>query len=177
MKTDYQNLNLFEFFAVFFVVIGIGLTCTILFTAFNDKQQSYFISALDVFDIHEEAMSSAQSVAVMKDVPQEYFNQFYIAFSQITEISLEDLDISPDIILVAYAAMTRHPEVTSQQSQFIYNGEVAGASIDMENLSNILPPGVRLVSDLEPPNMEASRTNPPFDLSDVTQKLINFYKK
>src|SRR3989344_1231080 len=82
MKTDYQNLNSFESSLVAFIAVGVALVGTIIFSGLSFKQQDNILAAINVLDIHGQASESVAIISSIIDTEEEYYNQFYIAFTQ-----------------------------------------------------------------------------------------------
>jgi hypothetical protein len=82
MKTDYKNLNSFEVSAVVLAASGLALIGTIMFSSLSANQQEHFITAIRMFDIHEQAGEELVALENIFEYQQNFMNQFYIAFAQ-----------------------------------------------------------------------------------------------
>ena len=82
-STDYKNLNWFEAGLVIFIALGILLIGAILFMNLNPKQQDNFVSALNMFDLHQQVAHSAGDFQVVWAMPHQFFQEFYKAFGEV----------------------------------------------------------------------------------------------
>jgi hypothetical protein len=159
MRTDYQNINGFESLTIVFIIVGIFLAGTIIFSGLASKQQVKFVAALDILDAHEQVVQSLRGIGLIYDGQQEFFNQFYIAFTQVAVVNPDGLKISRDTLIAVYKSATNRVGQTSPPV-------IAGASVDREELTNIIP-------------LEDSMNNdpgPPMDWSALKQNLAKLYK-
>ena len=135
MKTDYKNLNLFETLAVVLIAAGLVLTGLVIYSGFNAKQQSHVVAAMQMFDIHEEVSRDWQQAEKLFTVEDKFYNQFYVAFTQVAAI-----DINPQPIHLAKISI----------------GRVAGASVDLTDRGkNCSPPPDIIPYSFAPPNWQA----------------------
>src|SRR5579885_1380682 len=86
MKTNYQNLNLFETLTILMITIGISLVLIVGFSVLNHRQQQSVADALQVFDIHEQVGMTIVQMGNAYQLEDKLFNDFYVAFTQVTSI-------------------------------------------------------------------------------------------
>jgi hypothetical protein len=147
MQTDYKKLDLFEGIVVCAIIMGLGLIGAITFSGLTTKQQSQVASAVQMLDLHEqvpEVLDTAKFVAY--DVPQDFLNRFYIAFTEIGTIPSEELDsiaVLPSQIKTAYDNLldsSGHLALEPTDS-----GRVLGASIS--NAADCDPPAQEAINN------------------------------
>ncbi|GEM_PF-2933863 len=170
MQTDYKNLNSFELSVIAFAAVGVVLTCTIVFSGLTSKQQSYFLSAVTMFDLHEQVASTGNDLVAVLDVPGEFYNQFYIAFTQVAVIDSENFQVPVAVLTTAYNSFANYSDqmtfdYRSQNSpgqQLAYLGQVSGASIDLTPppcANNPSPPPQIIPYSFEPVDLPAMPDN------------------
>jgi hypothetical protein len=97
MKTNYQSINLFEVAVVGMITIGFVLIGVILFSGLTPRSQTNVASAFNMFDIHEQMASTVNSTIdseqFVMDVPNEFYNQFYVAFNQVATMPSDTFDL------------------------------------------------------------------------------------
>lgn len=99
MKTDYTNLNTFEVLVVMFIMIGAMLVAIISFSGLTPAQQSHVTMAFNILDMHEQAPQIIQSTENILDIPGEFYNQFYLAFTQVAVVDLNPFEYSGQSLL------------------------------------------------------------------------------
>ncbi len=149
MKTDYQNLNLFEGLAVFFAAVGVGLIGMIMFMSLPLQHQNNFKQAVAVLDIHEQARSEIKTLALSIGLYEDFLDKFYVASTEV--LALKENQVEPLVQLISQARegtekiLALHPKPP---------GEVLGISIEKCS---------------DPP--EAAYSPPRFDLELVKNNL------
>jgi len=122
--TDYKKLALFDIAVVAMIVIGIALIILMVTQALPTKQKQNITSALNIFDIHEQfAQEMNQVKFVVYDVPTDYLNKFYVAFTQTATISSQDFS---DLTVAGKDVYLAINQIFNTPMQ----GSVAGISID-----------------------------------------------
>ncbi len=184
--TNYQKLNLTEGIAVLIAIIGVSLISLLGYNALSSEQKSLALSGFEIFDMHNQLAHEAEAIKRLTwDGPQEFMNQFYLAFTQTmtlpqeemawwqtfgqqTKVALNSFGEFSEQIAIQYQTLNQPQIISSPQ------GEVAGISITAkekdyvgsEVLDNIVPPGVK--PDIVPINFSPP---PEIDLQLLIQKL------
>lgn len=180
MDTDYKNLDGFESAAITVAVAGILLIGTLAFLGLSYNQQSYFVSALNVLDIHEQAEQSAQDIQFAMSVPEEFYKQVYVAFTQVAVLPDETVNSViqwASNIQVAFSQFQNYSDQVTFEYNFINQparqiaytnvipdlGLVAGASVDLSG--SVLAPHciprqaeqVKSSAEYQPPDINLIR--------------------
>lgn len=159
MQTNYQKLDWFEAGTVMMIAIGIGLVFLFAFGTLEKHQQEDVASALKMFDIHQQWTKQMESVkfvaAVAIDGPQDFLDEFYLAFIEVASIPSENisqLSAIPETLFVAYNG----------------GGRVLGATLEEIPIIETPPPlMLQLPYYFDKPNLT---------LPKVESALINIYK-
>lgn len=139
MNTNYQNLNHFEISTVILIFLGVGLAGTIFFSALNFQQQKNIASAVNMFDLHEQAISQLDSMEFVFSTTDAYYQQFYNAFAELAVLPEEDISywetfgqqtrITLDNFLNYSDQIALNYNQLNQTVKPNFAGSVAGASI------------------------------------------------
>ncbi len=125
MKTDYQNLQLFEGLVVFMIAIGIGLIGTMTLMSIPEQQQTNFKQAVAILDIHEQAKSELIVMKASAIAYSNFLDKFYIASTEV--LALDGSNFGPVVELIGLGQegtgkiLALHPKP---------GGEVLGVSIE-----------------------------------------------
>ncbi len=125
MKTDYQNLNLFEGLAVFLAAVGVGLVSTMMFMSMPSEQQISFKQAVAFLDIHEQAQAEMKTLALSFGLYENFLDEFYIASTEI--LAVPESQLQETIRLIGHVRqgtekiLALHPKP---------GGQVLGVSIE-----------------------------------------------
>src|SRR5258708_24100236 len=175
MKTDYKNINSFEVAVVGMIAIGFVIVGIFLFATLTPRQQTRVTSAFDLLDIHEQTASTAAStiegVKFVIDVPNEFYNQFYIAFTEVAALPSETFEVPQQIatdlvrnfsialnnltdqVATGYAAQNQLQDQKSQLTELAYDGKVMGAMIEIsDKLSSMTVRSEEHTSELQSPD-------------------------
>ena len=161
MKTDYQNLNAFESSLVAFIAVGMALVGTIIFSGLSFKQQDNILAAINILDIHEQASRPVAVISSVIDTEAEYYDQFYIAFTQVMtmpEATIDDALRWTSNVKVAYKqflsfsdGITFDYRLQNKYSpQLALAGRVAGVSTGPSGLVQARPVGCKGISPGQP---------------------------
>lgn len=135
------------------MVVGVLLIGTIVFSGLTPPVRNNFLSSLNIFDVHEQAAQSAQDIQLVLGAPQEFYEQFYLAFTQVAVLPKEPVDAAyqwSSNIKVAYSQFQNFSDqivfdyrnVNKKERQIAYanvfarEGRVAGASINLVSKPN-----------------------------------------
>jgi hypothetical protein len=117
MKTDYQNINAFEASVVAMIVLGFVVLGMVVFSGLAPRQQKNVASAFDLFDFHEAAAQSIDSVQFLMGVPEEFYNQFYIAFEQVAALPPETLTAPREVAQRLYDSIGNFSDQIAEAKQ------------------------------------------------------------
>jgi hypothetical protein len=149
MHTDYKNINKFDVAIVAMIAIGFIITGVFLFASLTPRVQMNVTTSLQMFDVHEQFAKTMDTTAFVIDLPNEFFNQFYIAFTEVATLPPEIFETPRDIVLelkrnvtvainnladqvaTGYAAQNDQEVQIAQTARVAYNGKVMGAVIDV----------------------------------------------
>jgi hypothetical protein len=145
MHTDYQNLNSFELSVVVFIGVGVLLIGTIAFSSMGIRHQNNFLQALNILDVQAQVAESAASIQTLLSFQQEFYNQFYVAFTQVATLPAETFEVPRKYIQTAYNAFANYSDEivfdyriqNSGGLKADYVGRVAGASKVGKTLNKI----------------------------------------
>ena len=139
MKTDYNNLNLFDAAVVAMSGIGIVLIGAVVFVSLPNQQKHNLNQALSIFDIGNQAQEELVAMESLLGFSNDYLDRFYVAFTQVATVSPDQLPM-PNLVsgavenLLAYADTIEagYLEKNSPHHEEIAvrNGEVLGALIE-----------------------------------------------
>lgn len=188
MRTDYQNINGFESLTIIFITVGLVLTGAIIFTGLTPKQQTGFVAALDILDARRQAVQTVAEMSLVYGGQQEFFNQFYLAFTQVAIVPPENFEASKKVFRTAAKSVEQIPKAfilnirqitnapTSRPPRLAKHGgeQIAGASINRGVLTNIIPLDVAAAGDSGPASPGLGGPPGIFG-SALKQKLIKFY--
>ena len=160
MKTDYKNINSFEAAVVGMIAVGFVIVGIVLFATLTPRQQVNVVSAFDVFDLHQQTIATTsltlESVTFVWNIPTEFYNQFYIAFTEVATLPEQAVEMP---ILVAkelsrnisvaidnladqasrgYMSQAQYHNQNSEMALLPYDGKIMGAMIEVsDKLSNM----------------------------------------
>ncbi|MEO8065776.1 MAG: hypothetical protein ABI643_02885 [Candidatus Doudnabacteria bacterium] len=191
MNTDFQNLNVFESSAVFFITIGIFLITTILFSGLNFSQQNNVIRSLSVLDIHQQVGESLAEAQLILSGEEEFYNQFYIAFTEIAVLPADVFEAPGQYIKLAYNGLADYSD------QFVYGyekrnsyrysfessgksaraGIVAGAMIDEDYMQTTQTAEKCPQTSAGPPKAIIPYSFAPPEWQSIKQSIINTWSQ
>jgi hypothetical protein len=139
MKTNYQLLNAFEVAAVIAAVAGFVLVGIIIFNSLTPRTQQDVSVGANLFDLTESMDTASNAVSFMFDSTQAFYQQFYVAFADLTTLPPEvfytpaqvatnfydSLAAYSDQIVASYQANTQ-----VQVAEITEPGKVLGISIE-----------------------------------------------
>jgi hypothetical protein len=139
MKTNYQNLSLFEGLSVIVAVIGVALIGFEVYASCSSSVQSEIASAFSIFDIHEQTSATISNIQFVMATTQAFYDEFDLAFQQ--TFSYPD-QIGEPILHFASAVGTYADSIAgnySQSSIAMNNraGEVLGVSFSSDVTADI----------------------------------------
>ena len=137
MKTDYKNLDSFETAIVTLLIVGIGLTGTIIFSGLPMQQQDNVAGALSMFDIHQQAAGELVVVVAIFDTSQEFLDQFYLAFTQVAvlpdEVANRMIEAPTQVVRAYQGFLSFSDQFATQYRNEYWDkidvGKVAGLSV------------------------------------------------
>ncbi|MBX4191841.1 MAG: hypothetical protein KW804_03515 [Candidatus Doudnabacteria bacterium] len=157
MKTDYNNINKFEVAVVSLIAVGFVILGITLYSSLTPRQQSVITSSLQMFDMKEHVATTIDEIKFVYGIPNEFYNQFYIAFSDVVTLPLDDFEVIGwavgelsnqtsvvinhliDQTAAGYAAQNQSVSQYSQLAELSPNGKVMGAVIDVsDTISNLV---------------------------------------
>ncbi|MBX4186857.1 MAG: hypothetical protein KW802_01175 [Candidatus Doudnabacteria bacterium] len=160
MKTDYQNIKTFDVAVVGMITAGFIIIGVLVFSSLTPRQQVAWSQSVEILDIHQEfGQTVAETKTVSEfvyNIPQEFYNQFYIAFTQVATLPEEVIDTPisvgqellrnvkvafnnlSDQVAVGYTAQNNLLAQKSELAVLPYDGKVMGAMIEVsDKLSTI----------------------------------------
>jgi hypothetical protein len=205
MKTNYQNINSFEVAIVGMITAGFILVGIILFSTLTPRTQANVASSLNMFDIHERVAdtisSTTDEIGFMMDIPNQFYNQFYIAFTQTATLPSETFEIPAQIatelsrdvsaainnlgvqVAEGYSHQIQTEVQSSQATQEgtelayeSYPGKVLGATVDLIS-AGATAGSVRIVGIGTGQNINFPYTYSPPELSQVKYALLKLIKQ
>jgi len=155
MKTNFQNINTFEACTIFMIVVGVALIGAVFYDSLNDSQQSKLNYAVSFLDVHEQAAQESEAVAFIFNVPNEFFNQFNIAFIQTMSFPdnvAQALDTAQEIATSVEKSVQTIADVVGNYSDQVafdytavnkansdYQGKVLGAFLEVAPTPEVQP--------------------------------------
>lgn len=183
MKTDYQKLNTFESSVVVFIVIGVGLLGTIIFSALNAGQQNNLQQALNILDVHRQVAQSVESIKTMAAIQQEFYDQFYIAFTQVAVLPEETFEVPAIYFQTALNAFADYSDqfaynyriVNSNSEERVYGPIVAGTVIALADSWKNPPRRSVQEKTLSPPEVDIPYSFAPPQWQPIKNELIKIW--
>lgn len=149
MKTDYNNINKFEVAIVSMIAVGFVILGITVFSSLTPRQQTQISSAFDILDMNDHVAASIEGVKFVYSIPEEFYDQFYIAFTEIVAWPAEDIELASTTfkelkrnVVSAFDTMTNQVvNGYAQQNQLMnqkkevailpHDGKVMGAVIEV----------------------------------------------
>jgi hypothetical protein len=149
MKTDYKNINSFEVAVVSMIAVGLVIVGLTIFSSLTPRQQLAVTSAFELFDVHERTVETVENVKFVLDIPNEFYNQFYIAFTEVATLPSETIDVPQEIAgeivrniktafntlsdqaMSGYMAQSQYHNQTASLTELAHDGVIMGAMIEM----------------------------------------------
>jgi len=174
MQTNYKKLSLFDVCTVIVVVVGVFIIGLIIFNYLSLHQQEAFVKSLAILDIDKPFSQSVQNIKTAWNFQQDFYNRFYIAFTQVATISPDAFDGIKQMALGTEKFMNQslnlNPTVAGAFIEKVY------AQTNADSISNqICNPNLNTQSQTVSENQPVFDFQPP-DLSRLKQNLFNFYK-
>jgi hypothetical protein len=113
MQTNYKKLSWFETLIISWLFVGLIIVIMILFTGLSFRMQSSISIALQIFDLHEEAIEARDNLMFVLNIPDEFNKQFYLAFTQIAVLPPETFEVPTDIVRGISAAVSESVDALS----------------------------------------------------------------
>jgi hypothetical protein len=182
LKTDYSNLNSFELSAVSFIVVGIVLLGTIIFSSLDYKQQTIVARGFEILDMGEEATATTETVKFVVNIPHEFMDQFYVAFTQVAVLPAETFEIPQTVFQTAFDEFINFADQTavayasqnSLERALVYAPMIAGTSVDLFTQQS--EPVPKPEPDCGPsPGLVIPYTYTELDIGLVTKNIINMF--
>jgi hypothetical protein len=189
MKTDYNNINKFEVAIVSMIAVGFVILGVTLFTSLTPRQQANVTAAFKMFDVREQAAATVEDVKFIFGVPEEFYNQFYIAFTEVVSFPAEDIELATSVavelknnvvavfdnltsqVVQGYAQQNQLQERSDDFALLPYDGKIMGAMIDLsDKISSIT------VREKNPPtslNLHYEYSAPKIELLNSALKYLN----
>ena len=183
MKTDYKNINSFEVAAVCAIIVGFLLVGIVLFSGLTPNKQAAVASSFDIFDLHRQSMEAFETIKFVYDIPEEFYKQFYIAFTELATLPEGTLEMPVETAAELYrnvaSAFTNLSDqvangYSKQNSKArgnvaqAYEGQVMGAMIDLSYRVSEINEDL-FVSKEQAPQQESIKIQPTY------RREINFY--
>lgn len=144
MKTNHKILDGFEIATVVLAVVGFLLIGIVLFSTLTPRTQNRINSAVNVLDIHQQfakttyTMGSALDFTL--DAADEFYKQFYIAFTQVAVLPAETFEVPTRIAADFYQGLgnfsdqiaLEYRQQNSADKQVAFDaGQILGAMIEL----------------------------------------------
>ena len=145
MKTNYKLLTMFEVATVFMAVAGFVLIGVMLFANLTPRTQTKVTSSFDILDMNQTAAQANQVVGFVFDSTDEFYKQFYVAFTQIATLPPEIFETPVRIASNFYEAFGNFSDqvgldyrLQNQSNEQIAfdGGKVLGVLIDLGRKNN-----------------------------------------
>ena len=96
METNYKKINSFEAAVVAMMFVGLLIVGAIIFSGLTPRQQVHVTRATQMFDVHEQfretVVQTTGSVKFVFETSDEFYNQFYQAFTEVASLPAEDFE-------------------------------------------------------------------------------------
>src|SRR3989338_2591503 len=126
MKTDYQKLNNFESATIAAIVIGLILIGVMAFGSLPADEQMQAADTFRILDLHDDWQEPVETIAFMFDTSGKFLDEFYVAFFEVAAVA------DPKVTFGIWATWENFLAF-SDFAAATYNGQVAGASIEINN--------------------------------------------
>jgi hypothetical protein len=140
VKTNYNNLSLFESCAIVIAAVGLALIGLEIFVTLpSDSQEKYAAAVRDTFDMHDNYYQVANNVEFVFGTVDAYYNEFYLASTQVLsfpdEIGTPILKFADDFGNYMSSVADNYTENNIAYAEHNNAGKVLGAmlSIDKPN--------------------------------------------
>ncbi|OGE73701.1 MAG: hypothetical protein A3I07_02010 [Candidatus Doudnabacteria bacterium RIFCSPLOWO2_02_FULL_42_9] len=137
MKTDYQNLNWFETSLVAWGFVGVVVVGIVFFTGLTPQMQSDVAQAVTILDMNQQAQGVVDTVTFVWDAQNDFYEQFYLAFTEVATIPFEDFEPTIEAYSLAINHLTdqvRSGYEGQQQISYDTQGKVLGAIIEIGSI-------------------------------------------
>lgn len=147
MKTDFKKLNLFEAALVTWSMVGVFLVAIVGFYSLTPEKQYQVKTAFDIFDIHEGTREATETLSFILEIPNEFYEEFYIAFEQVATLPAYTFEFPAEVasklasnieatvghlteqVLAGYESQNQFLAVSAPMREIAYDGKVMGAAI------------------------------------------------
>lgn len=184
MKTNYQQLNLFEVCTVMMIFVGVILIGFYMYLSTPSGTQKNLASAVELLDVSAGVPQILDNVAFIVDSQEEFYDQFYLAFTQVATVPFDNVHFNTDAVFgfaeqvaANYTEQNKPKSIQSNNQILTLNldlgiGKVLGASIDLPE-QPILVKNCHSEIKIEEVEVSYSYVKPKINLEELARSMAS----